>query len=211
MPRVRKIDRTPARGINHYVVDACFLANRHIPERFVPPGKELDRVHACIAWWLEIEDQLARGVARVYIPDVCIAETFKVLATKYYEDHWFPSSGQLGNARLKLRRAITLDAATLRRADRRIQFHDIPTTRDIIVAVDRFYELFHRHKKSVSVPDLIIVATAKYLIDFYSIPSSQLHIVTLDRGLYEGTGHINELPNAYNPVLVRDSPTRVFR
>jgi predicted nucleic acid-binding protein len=209
--RVRKIDRRPVNGINHYVVDASFLANRYIPERYVPAGKHLDRVRACNAWWQEIEAQLESQRARVYIPDVCIAETFKVLAKKYYEDGWFPNSGALGNARNKLRRVVTVPTGKLRQANRHIKYHDISTTRDIIIAVDRFYELFHSHAKVVSIPDLIIVATAKYLVDFYDVPKAQLHIVTLDRPLYEGTFYINELPNAYNPTLAKDAPTRVFR
>lgn len=211
MPRVRKIDRKPKAGKNHYVVDANFLANRFIPERYVPAGKQLDRVKACNAWWDEIDKQLDQHRARAYIPDICIAETFKVLAKKYYEDGWFPSSGALGNARRKLRDTIKISSATLRAANRKIRYHDISTTRDIIIAVDRFYELFHIHNKRVSIPDLIIVATAKYLIDFYDVPKSQLHLVTLDRPLYEGTEHIGELPNAYNPTLSKDAPQRVFR
>lgn len=211
MPRVRKIDRKPAVGRNHYVVDANFLANRFIPERYVPAGRELDRVRACNHWWDEIDEQLQRRRARVYIPDVCIAETFKVLAKKYYDHEWFPSSGALGNARRKLRAAIKVTSETLRSASRHIKYHDISTTRDIIIAIDRFYELFHRHNKPVSIPDLIIVATAKYLIDFYDVPKAQLHMVTLDRPLYEGTQHIGELPNAYNPTLAKDAPVRVFK
>ena len=60
MASVRKIDRRPSSGMNHYVVDACFLVNRYIPQRYVPPGKELSRGQACNAWWDEIEDQLDR-------------------------------------------------------------------------------------------------------------------------------------------------------
>lgn len=211
MPRVRKIDRRPPSGINHYVVDASFLVNRFIPEKYVPQGRELNRVKACNVWWDEIDLQLEAHKARVYIPDVCIAETFKTLAKKYYEEGWFPSSGAIGNARRKLRKTIKIPSSTLRAATRNIRYHDISTTRDIIIAVDRFYELFHRHNKHVSIPDLIIVATAKYLIDFYDVPKSQLHLVTLDRRLYEGTAHIGELPNAYNPTLAKDAPGRIFR
>lgn len=94
---------------------------------------------------------------------------------------------------------------------REIKVHDISTTRDLIISVDRFYELFHRHKKKVSLPDLIVVATAKYLIDFFDISKDRLHIVTLDRGLWEGSKKIPELPNAYNPVESSDSSNRVFK
>jgi hypothetical protein len=100
----------------------------------------------------------------------------------------------------------------LRAATRKIQFHDISTTRDIIISVDRFYELFHKHGlETVSVPDLIIVSTAKYLVDFYDIPPKRLHIVTLDKALRTGSQKIQELPNAYDPTEAADAATKIFQ
>ena len=120
-------------------------------------------------------------------PDICIAETFKVLAKKYYEDKWFPRAIDLTNARNRLRKAITTSPKSLRLFKRRIAYHDVATSRDIIISVDRFYELFHKYKKRVSLPDLLIVATAKYLVDFFDLPRTRLHIITLDQQLWEGT------------------------
>lgn len=79
------------------------------------------------------------------------------------------------------------------------------TSRDVIISVDRFYELFHKNKKSVSLPDLLIVATAKYLLDFFDLPKARLHIITLDRPLWEGTRKTQELPNAYDPTHAQDA------
>jgi hypothetical protein len=100
-------------------------------------------------WWDEIDIQLSAAKGRVYIPDICIAEAFKTLAKKYYEEHWFSTASELNNARTSIRRQVTLPARTLRAAKRRIMYRDVPTTRDIIIAVDRFYELFNKHGKSV--------------------------------------------------------------
>ena len=211
MPRVRKIQRNPNPGKNYFLVDANFLANRYIPLAHVPVGPQRDRIERCNEWWEEIENQLARSKARVYIPDICVAETFKTLAKKYYEEHWFSSPVELNNARNRLRKVITVSSRTLRASRRDIRYHDISTTRDLIISVDRFYELFHKHDKKVSLPDLIVVATAKYLIDFFDIPSSFLHIVTLDRSLWEGTKKITELPNAYDPTQPSDRRDRVFQ
>ena len=209
MARVRKIKRNPHHYKNYFVVDACFLANKYIPPAKAPKGHERDRINKCREWWKEIHSQLQKHKARVYIPDICIAETFKTLAKKYYQDKWFKNT-DLKSARKKLRKDITILPQTLYAQDRFIPYHDIPTSRDIIIAVDRFYELFQKHEPHVSLPDLIILATAKYLIDFYDIPKQYLHIVTLDKPLWRGSKKIAELPNAYDPTEPRDACGLIF-
>ena len=213
MAKVRKIDKAPPEDArNYYVIDACFLANWAIPRSIAPPGASQTQIDLCMEWWAEIEAQLDAGRARVYVPDICIAETFKVLAKKYYSEKWFKSAVAFNNARNRLRRFITTPTATLKAAKRVVKFHDVSTTRDIIISVDRFYELFHKNKlDGVSVPDLIVVSTAKYLVDFFDIPKSRLHIVTLDRKLRKGSTKIQELPNAYDPTEAADRAARVFR
>lgn len=212
MARIRKIDRSPQCGRNYYVVDACFLVNWVIPRNIVPNKSSQDQIDRCMEWWAEIEAQIKAGNARVYAPDICIAETFKVLAKKYYQEKWFATPMAFCNARKRLRKFISTPLTTLKAANRSIRFHDISTTRDIIVSVDRFYELFHKHNLAgVSVPDLLIVATAKYLTDFFDIPKGRLHIVTLDKALRKGSRKINELPNAYDPTDPADSASKVFQ
>lgn len=209
--RVRKISRNPDSNKNYFVVDACFLANKYIPPSRAPNASEKDRIQKCLGWWKEIEMQLRRGRARVYVPDICVAESFKTLAKKYYKEGWFRNAVELNNARNRLRKDIVTDTRTLRGSKRVIRYHDIPTSRDIIIAVDRFYEAFAKYGKDVSLPDLIILATAKYLVDFYDIPKEFLHIVTLDRQLWEGSKVIQELPNAYDPTKAADARDRVFQ
>ncbi|MFB3909356.1 MAG: hypothetical protein ACE15D_13235 [Candidatus Eisenbacteria bacterium] len=210
MARVRKIQRNPSSGMNHFVVDANFLANKFVPGSSAPDAHQKIRIERCCEWWEEIDAQVGHKRARVYAPDICVAEAFKVLAKKYYEEQWFKTAVTFNNARLRLRKFITTPTRTLRAARRHIKFHDISTTRDIIISVDRFYEAFHKHKKKVQLPDLIVVATAKYLLDFYDVPKQQLHIVTLDRALREGSKFIQELPNAYDPTEPSDSKDIVF-
>jgi len=88
--------------------------------------------------------------------------------------------------------------------------HDVPATRDIIVAVGRFYEIFMKNNCNVSVVDLILVSTAKYLMDFHDATRSQLHIITHDKPPWRGTKKVTELLNAYNPAEPGDSFERVF-
>jgi len=210
LAKIRKIYRYPDGSKNHFVVDANFLANRFIPPSCVHGANQVARIQHCNEWWDEIDAQLNADRARVYIPDICIAETFKVLAQKYYVEGWFTSPVDLNNARNRLRKAITTPTSVLKAAMRRIKYHDISTTRDIIISVDRFYELFHKSKLNVSLPDLIVVATAKYLVDFYDVPKQFLHIVTLDRQLRAGSQKIQELPNAYDPTESGDRRDRIF-
>ena len=82
--------------------------------------------------------------------------------------------------------------------------------RDIIISVDRFYELFAKYKKNVGIIDLSVAATAKYLMDYYDIPKDNLHIVTLDINLREGIQKSQDLPNAYDPTLASHHVDRIF-
>jgi len=110
-----------------------------------------------------------------------------------------------------LRRDIKTTTRQLASQKRIIRYHDVPTSRDIIIAVDRFYELYLKYDLNVSLPDLIILATAKYLMDFYDLPRNLIHIITLDRNLRKGTKKITELPNAYDPTTPEDQKARIFR
>lgn len=212
MARVRKIHRHPQNGRNFYLADACFLANRVIPPELAPPGKEREgeRIVRCQEWWAEIDDQLDHDCARVYIPDICIAEAFKVLAKKYYLEGWFKKAGDLDRARRSLSEVIRTNTRSLQRGSRDVRFHDISTNRDIIVGVDRFFELFMKRKVNPSIPDLIVLSTAKHLLEFFDIPRAQLHIVTMDVRLREGAARAADLPNAYDPTLKGHRVAAVF-
>lgn len=68
-----------------------------------------------------------------------------------------------------------------------------------------------KHSKNVTLPDLLMVASAKYLMDFFDAERSQLHIITLDEALWSGTKKTSELPNAYGPTKPTDSFDKIFR
>lgn len=220
MPRVRKIDREPGEGKNYYLIDANFLANKYIPEDRVTSKTEKDRksaetekdrISSCMKWWNEIEQQLKTGKARIYVPDICIAEAFKTLANTYFHRKWFKSSQDYVYWRGCLRKDIHISAKTLRSQQRKVDYHDLPTCRDIIISVERFYEIFAKKNLRLSVPDIIIAASAKYLMDYFDIPKDHLHIITLDRPLRSLTKEISELPNAYDPTTKEDSVDRIFK
>lgn len=210
MAKVRKIEADPPEGRNYFLVDASFLANKHIPARLAPKPHEQERIAACHAWWTEIDRQLELDKARVFVPDICIAEAFKVLAKKYYLEHWFKTPSEYNAARKKLSRDVKTETRTLKTTARRVPWHDISTNRDIIIGVDRFFEVFLRNGMDVSTPDLIILATAKYLLEYYDMPAHMLHIVTLDKRLRAGAALVRELPNAYDPSIKLNRAEIVF-
>jgi len=210
MARIRKIRRRLAEGCNYYLLDANFLANKYIPPTIAPNEWQRRRIEKCLNWWDEIDQQLNSGNARVYICDLCIAEAFKVLAKKYYLDKWFPNSSTYNTAKKRLIKDIATTAKELAKYDRRIKYHDISTSRDLIISVDRFFEIFLKKNLDVSLPDLIILATAKYLIDFYDVPVKHMHIITLDRNLRGGARFVSELPYIYDPTQLEDERSKVF-
>jgi len=209
MGRPRRIARNPS-DPHFYLVDANFLANRFIPYIRVTDARERQRVERSQDWWIEIDRQIEAGVAVVYIPDVCIAEAFKVLAKKYYENKYFKNTAEYKFSRDALSEFIHLSPKTLKASSRKVAVHDLSTSRDIIIAVDRFFEIFFKHKLSASVIDLLILATAKYLIDFFRLPAARLFIVTLDVSLWRGTRKLVDIPSAFNPNSSSELAARVF-
>ncbi len=212
MARVRKISRHPLKTKrNYFIVDACFLAEKYVPVGTAPTSGARDNVRKSKQWWREIDGQLGDERARVYIPDLCIAEAFKVLAKKYYREDAFSSPTKYKQARDRLSADVSMTHRQLQAQQRNVKYHDVPASRDIIVSTGRFYELFMKHKINVGLIDLILVSTAKYLMDFHDAERSQLHIITMDKALWRGTKKVTELPNAYDPTEPLDRFDRVFR
>jgi hypothetical protein len=210
MARIRKIDKQPNKASkNFFLVDACFLANKYLQIGTAPNPTEQTQIRAAHKWWKEIDRQLNDGCARVYVPDLCIAEAFKVLAKKYYQGGL--DGVRYQRARSGLSADVSITHKSLQAQKRFIKFHDIPASRDIIVATGRFYELFMKHKCNVGVIDLILVSTAKFLMDFHDAKRSQLHIITHDNALWRGTQKVSELPNAYDPTHASDEFEKIFR
>jgi hypothetical protein len=208
MPRRSQISRRPA-GINRYLVDANFLANRFIPLRNITKPAEHQRIARSSDWWAELDKQIAAKKAVVYVPDLCIAEAFKVLAKKRYEDAVFDTT-QYKKARDALSDLIRTPRKRLKTSTRHVAFHDISTSRDVVIAVDRFFEGVFKWKLNVSVVDLMILGTAKYLVEFYHIPKNELFIVTLDNALWKCTKKFSDVPAGFNPNVDTEVANRIF-
>ena len=205
----RTIARNPA-DKNFYLLDANFLVNRFISPDCVLKPKEKIRVEASQRWWDEIDRQVKTGKAFLYVPDVCVAEAFRVLAKKYYLEKYFRKPIDYKRARDRLSRFLHMSPKALKAANRAIHVHDISTSRDVVVAVDRFNETLFKHKLQVSVVDVLVLATAKYLVDFFHIPRQSLFVITLDNDLWRGSKKFADVPSAFNPCVDRESASNVF-
>jgi len=195
----------------YYLVDANFLANRHINEKKVNDSGEKGRIERAKEWWKIIKKQLDNDHARVYVLDLCIAEAFKVLAKKYYNNEQIFSNGSsYSYAKKALANDLTLSSKEAKKSIRKIKYHDIQTNRDIIISVDRFFEKSCKGRKRTSIVDLLILSTAKYLVDFYGLPKKDLYIITQDNPLYKLAKSYSDLPMAFNPSLASDEANKVF-
>ena len=83
--------------------------------------------------------------------------------------------------------------------------------RDIVISVDCFFEKMHKNDwQHASIVDLAILATGKYLIDFYGFSRSELFLVTIDRELYHLAKSYPDVPMTFNPTLDKDGSQKVF-
>lgn len=216
MARKRSIERSPQSHKNYFVVDANVLAYAALPRITkrvkvnISDVNEREKAERCRKWWDIIKHQLKTDKARVYVPDVCIAEAFKVLAKWYYRKKYFQTSISYNQAKKRLRNFVSTSHTKMAQAGRKVAVHDIATNRDIVIAVDRFFEPLYKGKDDVSVPDLIVLAVVKYLIDFYDMPREYLYILTCDRKLVALVRKISGLPKAINPSEKRYDPESTF-
>jgi hypothetical protein len=206
----RIISRNPERK-NYFLVDACFLANKYLQPQSISDPKEKGRIEMCLSWWNEIDGQLKKYKAKVFVLDICIGETSKVFAKKWCQGNAFRNSTEYSRACNKLRKDVHLPAKEARKQARTIVYHDIQMNRDIVISVDRFFEKMHKNDwQQDSIVDLAILATGKYLIDFYGFSRSELFLVTIDRELYHLAKSYLDVPMTFNPTLDKDGSQKVF-
>ena len=208
----RKIPRNPE-GKLYYLIDANFLVNKHLNHKNITDKGEIKRIKSAKTYWKIIDQQLEANQAQVYILDVCIAETFKVFAKKFYnQEPIFKNHSSYSHVCKKVRKEISLSPKEAKKTNRNIRYHDIQTNRDIIIGVDRFFEVANKKKlNSVGIIDIMILSSARYLTDYYGIEKQKIAIITQDTKLYRLANSINDIPAAFNPHLEKDSIEKVFK
>ena len=206
----RCIPKAPVHQI-FYLIDANFLMYHFLNVSRISDLSEQDRAREAQAYWKVIESQRRARKAKVFVLDVCIAEAFKTLAKKYYNKSGiFPKSVHFKKARDDLREEVQLSAKGASRSVRKVSFHDIQTTRDIVIGVDRFFEKAFKRGKNVGIIDLMILSTARYLIDFLGFDRARLFIITMDGPLYDLARLYPQLPAAFNPDRAADAANKIF-
>jgi hypothetical protein len=214
MARKVIIPLNPSPGKNYFLLDANVLVYRALPRGLkglnLPP-KEPDRVRRCLDWFKRIESQIKRKEARVYVADITIAEAFKTLAKWYYRDGWFATASTYIQAKERLRRFVATTYREMSKANRFVGVHDEPVNRDVIIGVDRFFEVMFKSELNVRIADLLLLSIGKYLIDFYDIPSRCLFILTSDKALIKLTKKLSDVPTAIDPTDPRYEAKKTFR
>jgi hypothetical protein len=210
MRKKQRVIRRNPQSLNHFLVDACFLVNKYINPNWVQEPKEKHRIQSCQDWWAEIAGQLEQGKAKVFALDIIIAEAFKTLAKKNFKERIFKYPASYQKACERLRKDMHLSAKHAKSTKRKIKFHDIQMNRDIIISVDRFFERLHKKDLHAGIVDLLLLATGKYLMDFYGFGRDELFIVTTDTNLYRLARSLQDIPPAFNPTHKRDSASSVF-
>lgn len=206
----RKIKINPQSKV-YYLIDANFLINKHLNPNNITDKSEKQRIKSAKDYWKIIDQQLKNNIAQVFILDVCIAECFKIFAKKYYnQEPIFSSHASYSNVLSKVRKDISLSPKDVKKSNRNIKYHDIQTNRDIIIGVDRYFEIISKRKINVSVIDIMILSAARYLIDYYGIDKKHFAIITQDKNLYDLSRCFQDLPNTFNPSLIDNSVKNVF-
>jgi hypothetical protein len=210
--QVAKIDRNPA-DRNYYLADACFLVNRYLKLKWISDPGERAVVAVSQDWWAEIDAQLKAGKARVFVLDVCIVETFKVLAKKRFSaPRVIPSDTDYKRARDRFAKDITMTPKEARKPNRTVLFHDVQTCRDIIIGVDRFFEVMHKQKlQKVGSVDLLCLSAGRYLMDFYGFTRKELSLVTVDNDLHTLAKLFPDVPRSFNPTQPKNASRDVFK
>lgn len=207
----RKIPFKPE-GKIYYLIDTNFLVNKHLNHKNISDKSEINRIKSAKTYWKIIDQQLEANQAQVYILDVCIAETFKVFAKKFYNNEpVFKNHSSYSYVCKKVRKSISLSPKEAKKSNRNIRYHDIQTNRDIIIGVDRFFEVLNKKKlNSVGIIDIMILSVSRYLTDYYGIEKQKIAIITQDNKLYRLANSINDIPSAFNPNFEKDSINKIF-
>ena len=195
-----------------YIVDPCFLFYKYVKEKDLCDKEDLKNFPHSHEYWKIISAQIISRKARVFVPDICIAETFNTFSKKRFnqEEKNF-NNNTYHSCRKKFIKDISIRADAIRKANRNIEFYNISLNREIIIGIDRFYEKRSKNgKNKVSTVDLIILSTAMYLIDFFGISKKTVKIISRDNDLYDLARSFPELPDIFNPDKERDRANKVF-
>lgn len=159
-------------------MDSNFFANKYLNPHEGSNNEDRDRIRISKEWWIILDWQIRQKYAIVYVSDLCIAETFKIIAKKYYQENAF-GNNRYQTIRKKITKDVSVSISRLISKSRYISYHNFSIDRDIIVGSSRYLEIAHKNNlQSLSVIDLTILSTAKYLIDFFRIKKEQIIILT---------------------------------
>lgn len=208
MPIKRKIPLDPINPI-YYVIDSNFFANKYLLPREGENQTDSLRIENSNEWWDIISYQINKKFAVVYVSELCVAETFKIIAKKYYQLRKI-SKTRYYYIRNCIEKDIRLTIRQLISTSRHIKYHDQEVNRDIIIGASRFLEIAQKNNlHRISVIDLVILSQTKYLIDFYRIKKEDIFLLTGDIDIIRCSLLCSDIPSAIN-ALDPDNPYYKF-
>lgn len=194
----------------YYIVDSNFFANKYFLSSEGHNAEDTQRIKNAKEWWEIIDYQITKRKTIVYINDLCISETFKIVAKKYYQEKTF-GKNRYQSIKRKISNDITLSIQKLISKAREVKYHNLMVDRDIIIGASRFLEIAHKNNlQALSVIDLTILSSAKFLIDFFKIPKSQVMILTGDKKIIKCAKLSRDCPNAVDPLDSKNSYLKYF-
>ncbi len=207
--KIKKIPVDPVETL-YYVVDSNFFANKYLRPSDGANIVDQNRIRNSNEWWEVIDWQIRENKAICYVNDLCIAETFKIIAKKYYQERVFGSNRYQG-IKKRISSDLTITSKQLAAKKRFIGYHNLLVDRDIIIGVSRFLEIAHRNNLGgISIIDLTILSSAKYLIDFFRIKKEQIIILSGDNKLLKCSRRIDDCPTGVDPLDPKNDYQKFF-
>jgi len=194
----------------YYIIDSNFFANKYLKPIESSNLLDRDRIINSLLWWEVIDEQVRRKLAILYINDLCISETFKVIAKKYYREKLL-TSNRYQKIRNNITKDIHLETKEIISKYRNIKYHNLLIDRDIIIGASRYLEIANRHKlETMSIVDLIILSSAKHLVDFFKIKKEQIFILTGDRKIIDCSRFSKDGTVVIDPLNPKNTTEKYF-
>jgi hypothetical protein len=92
-----------------------------------------------------------------------------------------------------------------------VKYHNLLVDRDIIIGASRFLEIAHKNQlQSLSVIDLTILSSAKFLMDFFRIKKEHILVFTGDKKLIKCARKSGDLPSIIDPLQLKNKYSDYF-
>ncbi len=205
-----KIKKHPTKNNpNYFLIDSDFFVNRYLSKHLsylnLNSGNSGEEsIEKSALWWNEINSQLKNEIAYLFIPNVCISETFKVLAKRQYDkDEKIIKKYKYYKELIdEISEDLHVNPKLPETQKKKQRIHDLETNRDIVIGTDRFLRLIMKNGyKTISTFDLMLLVHGKLLLKHYNFNKRNLFIITGDKTLYNASKPFPDIPRVCCPNI----------